>query len=47
MADCEGGVRDGVSCVSDSFAHQCHVRHSGKVGHFVLQGSLKHCSLGL
>ena len=40
VTDCEGGVGNGVGCVGDSFAHQ------QKVGHFVLQGTLKHRPLG-
>ena len=43
VAYCEGEF----GCVGDSFAHHCHARHPGKVGHFVLQGTLKHRLLGL
>ena len=40
VADGQGGVGNGVSCVGGSFANQCNARHPGKVGHLVLQGTL-------
>ena len=47
VADCQGGIGDGVGCFGDSFAHQCRAFHLGKVGHLVLQGTLQLRSLGL
>ena len=47
VTDCQGGVRNSVGCVRDSFAHHCHACHPGKVGHFVLQGTLQNRPLGL
>ena len=47
VTDCEGGVGDGVGCVGDSFANQCHACHPGQVGRKALQGTLKHLPLAI
>lgn len=42
VAGGEGGVGDGVGCVSDSSSHLCRVCQTKQASQFVLQGTLKH-----